>query len=49
MGDALHPSMNWKLLTERLMRTVSRPEYALLIELASAALLLGWIVHWAAE
>jgi len=41
--------MNWKHLAERLVRTVSQPDHALLIELASGALLLAWMAHWAAE
>jgi hypothetical protein len=43
------PGMNWKLIAERLGRTVSEPDYAVLIELASGALLLAWIAHWAVE
>ena len=43
------PGMIWKPITERLVRTVSQPDYAVLIELASGALLLAWIAHWAVE
>jgi hypothetical protein len=41
--------MNWKPLTARLMRSVSKPDHALLIELASGALLLAWAAHWAVD
>jgi len=41
--------MNWKPLTTRLKRSVCQPDRALLLELASAALLLAWIAHWAVE
>lgn len=41
--------MNWKHLAERTMRTVTQPDRALVIELASAALLLAWMAHWAIE
>jgi hypothetical protein len=41
--------MNWKPLTDRLKRTVFQPDRALLIELASGALLLAWMAHWAVE
>ncbi len=40
---------NWKPLAERLARTVTQPDHALLIELASAAVLLAWMAHWAVE
>jgi hypothetical protein len=39
----------WKPLAERLVRTVSQPDHALLIELASAAVLLAWVARWAVE
>ena len=41
--------MHWKPLAERLRRTASQPDNALLIELASGALLLAWMAHWAVE
>jgi hypothetical protein len=41
--------MNWKPLAERLVRTVTQPENAVLIELASAALLLAWLAHSALD
>jgi hypothetical protein len=41
--------MHWKHLTDRFVRTVSQPDRALLIELASGALLLAWMAHWVAE
>jgi hypothetical protein len=41
--------MNWKYLTDRMMRTVTQPDHALVLELASAALLLAWMAHWAVE
>ena len=45
--------MNWKALAERL-RTLSvrasiQPDHALLLELASGAVLLAWVAHWALE
>ena len=33
----------------RLIRTASQPDHALLIELASGAVLLAWFAHWAVE
>ena len=41
--------MKWRYFSRRLVRTVSKPDHALLIELISAALLLAWIAHWAVE
>jgi hypothetical protein len=41
--------MNWKPLAARVMRTVSQPDRALVIELASAALLIAWVAHWSLE
>ena len=41
-------SMNWPVLRDRLKETVSEPDHALLIELASGALLLAWTAHWVA-
>jgi hypothetical protein len=41
--------MNWKYIAERLIRAACQPDHALLIELASAALLLAWMAHWVAE
>lgn len=41
--------MNWKHLADRTMRAVTQPDHALVLELASAALLLAWMAHWAAE
>ena len=41
--------MNWKHLAGRMMRTVTQPDHALVLELASAALLLAWMAHWAVE
>ena len=41
--------MNWKPLANRLVRSVTQPDHALLIELASGALLLAWAAHWAVE
>ncbi|HEX4086617.1 MAG TPA: hypothetical protein VHY22_17020 [Chthoniobacteraceae bacterium] len=40
---------NWKPLTQRVRRFAAQPDSALLIELASAAVLLAWMAHWAAE
>jgi hypothetical protein len=41
--------MHWKPLAERLRRTVTQPDNALLIELASGALLLAYIAHLAVD
>ena len=41
--------MNWKFLTQSVMRAVTQPEHAVVLELASAALLLAWMAHWAIE
>jgi len=41
--------MNWKPLASRVKRTVTQPDHALLIELASGALLLAWVVRWTVE
>lgn len=41
--------MKWKRLVQPLVRTVSQPDHALLLELASAALLLAWVARWSAE
>ena len=41
--------MHWKPIAERLRRTVTQPDNALLIELASGALFLAWIAHSAVE
>jgi hypothetical protein len=41
--------MNWKPLAKRLVRVAAQPDTALLIELASGALLLAWVAHWAVE
>jgi len=41
--------MKLKSLADRVKRTVSHPEHALLIELASGALLLAWVAHWVVE
>ena len=41
--------MKWKHIGERIVRTVSEPDHALLIELASAAVVLAWVAHWAVE
>ncbi len=41
--------MTWKPVAKRLKRVVSQPDFVLLIELASGALLLAWIAHWVAE
>ena len=41
--------MNWKQITARLARSVAEPDHAVVIELASAALLLAWMAHWAVE
>jgi hypothetical protein len=43
------PGMNWKLLADRVLRTVTQPDYVLLIELASGAVLLAWMAHYAVE
>jgi hypothetical protein len=42
-------AMNWKPLAGRLMRSAAKPDHALLIELASGALLLAWAAHWAVD
>ena len=42
-----NPGMNWKPLAAGVKRTVTQPDHALLIELASGALLLAWVVRWA--
>jgi hypothetical protein len=41
--------MHWKRLADRMMRTVTQPDHALVLELASGALLLAWMAHWAVE
>jgi hypothetical protein len=41
--------MNWKSIAKRLTGLASQPDSALVIELASAALLLAWMAHWVAE
>jgi len=41
--------MIWKPLTERIKQVATQPDSALLIELASSAVLLAWLVRWAAE
>jgi len=41
--------MNWKPLAARVMRSVTQPDNALLLELASGALLLAWAAHWMVE
>lgn len=38
--------MKLKPLAERVKRTVSQPDHALIIELVSGALLLAWMAHW---
>jgi hypothetical protein len=47
--DAFPRSMHWKPFATRLMRSVSKPDHALLLELASGALLLAWAAHWAVD
>jgi hypothetical protein len=37
--------MHWKPLAARIKRTVSQPDNALLLELASGAVLLAWFAH----
>jgi hypothetical protein len=49
MDDAFLPRMNWKHLASRALRAAARPDLALLVELASAALLLAWAAHWGVE
>jgi len=44
-----NPGMIWKPLANRVKRTVSQPESALLLELASGAVLLAWVVRWVVE
>ena len=39
--------MKRTILSNRFKRTVSESDYALLIELASGAVLLAWVVRWA--
>ena len=41
--------MKWKPMADRVKRTVSQPDRVLLLELASAAVLLAWMAHWAVE
>jgi hypothetical protein len=41
--------MNWKTLADRMKQSVTQPDRALVLELASAALLLAWMAHWAVE
>lgn len=41
--------MNWIPLSDRVVRAVSQHQTALLIELASGAVLLAWMAHWAVE
>ncbi len=41
--------MNWKPLAGRLKRFASQPDSALILELASGAVLLAWMAHWVAE
>jgi len=35
-----------KTMAARVKRTVVQPDYVLLLELASGALLLAWAAHW---
>ena len=44
-----YPGMNWKHLAGRILRTVTQPDHVLLIELASGAVLLAWLAHYAME
>ena len=46
MPHAEPSGMHWKPVADRLKRTVSQPDYALLIELASGAVLLAWVIRW---
>jgi len=41
--------MNWKHMAQRMMRSATEPDHALVIELASAALLLAWMAHSALD
>ena len=46
----ISPDMkNLKPLAARLKRIVTQPDHALLIELASGAVLLAWVAHLATE
>jgi len=48
-NDSSSPGMHWRPLADRVKWTVSQQENALLIELASSAVLLAWMAHWIAE
>ncbi len=41
--------MHWKPLADRVRKAVCHPDRALLIELATGALLLAWVTHWMIE
>ncbi len=41
--------MKWTPLTNTVKRIVTQPDSALLLELASGAMLLAWMAHWVAE
>jgi hypothetical protein len=41
--------MKLKRIAARVRRTVTQPDNALLIELASGAVLLAWAAHWVVE
>jgi hypothetical protein len=41
--------MHWKKIAARVARSVAEPDHAIVIELASAALFLAWMAHWAVE